>query len=258
MNIVLDDISCINGVYYLSAKTHDEFERAYTWIRKNEKRLYDDEVVETLPYISPHHIHHHEWKLRQATFIRLKRYFQAQAVHSGSLDIGCGNGWFTHHLHKWVKEPVFGVDINPLELEQAARLFQQSDCRFVYADIFKADFPQNHFDLICLNSVIQYFPSIDQLLKRLLTFLRDGGEIHIVDSPVYREKEVNAARQRTSHYYEKMGMPEMTEHYFHHSWKAFDGYPYVRMYPKSPFVNQLRSKFIQKQNPFPWLRIRKK
>ena len=246
-----------NGVYYLTSAVTESFENAYISVRKREKRIYDDGLVKLLPNIHSDHFHHSEWNLRRSHFFRLKRYFGQYKIQNGALDLGCGNGWFTHHLHQWIKAPVYGIDVNRLELEQAARLFNQPTCTFIYADIFTAVLPPHHFDLICLNSVIQYFPSLEQLLNHLFSLLRDKGEIHIIDSPLYQEKELADAKARTRSYYDTMGLPEMAEHYFHHSWDALGGFNYDKLYSNTMLINKLKSKFIKRQNPFPWLRLKK-
>ena len=74
------------------------------------------------------------------------------------------------------------------------------------------------FDTIIAASCVQYFPDLRKLINRLLELLAPSGEIHIIDSPIYRTtNEINAAQKRSRDHFISMGFPEMAEWYFHHS-----------------------------------------
>ncbi len=66
-------------------------------------------------------------------------------------------------------------------------------------------------------SVIQYFPDLPALIRGLRKLLTKRGEVHIIDSPLYGEQGLAAARERTRAYYAGLGFPEMGEQYFHHT-----------------------------------------
>ncbi|MEO8399953.1 MAG: hypothetical protein ABI550_09100, partial [Ignavibacteriaceae bacterium] len=118
-------------------------------------------------------------------------------------------------------------------------------------DIFTDIFTSNIFNFIIVSSAVQYFSDLRNLLFRLSHFLAINGEIHIIDSPIYTEDEVSGAKKRTEEYYKSIGEPEMTDFYFHHSWKSLQGFDYE-------ILNKNFFKFFKmssKVNPFPWIKI---
>ena len=169
------------------------------------------------------------------------------------LDLGCGNGWFTKRISKISGVEVLGADINQAELEQAARLFSSPNCFFGYGDIFDEVWPKEYFDQIILNSCIQYFPKLRQLLDRLLTLLNDDGEIHILDSPLYSTGELVAASGRSREYFKGRQVPQMIKHYHHHSWQDLDEYKYKLAYSPRSWRSVLRRKLFKSDSPFPWI-----
>src|SRR5204863_6137463 len=93
---------------------------------------------------------------------------------------------------------------------------------FLYADIRSGVFEKPCTDTIILASVIQYFPDPHILLSNLQKILTPEGQIHIIDSPFYREENVLFAKQRSEKYFIESGQPEMRSYYFHHSWKVLE------------------------------------
>ena len=168
--------------------------------------------------------------------------------------MGCGNGWFSHHLSLIPNTEVHAVDLNISELQQAARIFKKEGLHFIYADIFSKEADILHsFDVITVNSCIQYFSDIQAVIEVLTSKLTDSGELHILDSPFYKETEKAGAKERTSRYYKKVGVPEMAAHYFHHSLTDLERYD-VLYQPKQTVLNRMLRKRI---NPFSWIRITK-
>lgn len=241
------------NLYFLT-REEDDFEKAYLNVREKEGRLYSDEIVAQLPRLPKGHPHFKEWKMRQWNTERLLQYLQKKEANS-ILDLGCGNGWLTHQIAKRTKAKVLGVDINSTELLQANRLFSNDNCQFAYGDIFQEGLPMYFFDIIILDSCVQYFPDLKQLVNRLQSFLKRNGEIHILDSPFYDEKKVKEARQRSYDYYLERGNEKMKAHYFHHTWQTLQQYNYKILYRPDTFLNWLGRKFLKQGTPFPWILI---
>jgi len=103
--------------------------------------------------------------------------------------------------------------------------------------------------LILLNSTVQYFSDLNKLIRRLFEFLKEDGEIHIIDSPFYTESERVNARKRTESYFEKLNVPEMIEYYHHHSYSELKTFKHKILY-KPSMLN-----FIKRDSPFPWIRL---
>lgn len=253
--IFFENLNLLPGRVHYFAEPGRNFERVYLSARKKESRLYPDEEAERLPFVSADNPHRAEWALRRQSFYRLRRYFQKRVGDGLVLDLGCGSGWLTRYLSNWLACKTLGLDINEAELQQAARLCAESNCVFAYGDIFAIDFPANTFQYIILNSVIQYFESLERLLKRLLILLKPGGEIHILDSPFYSVSELAAARRRSLQYYQKIDEEAMGQYYFHHSWASLASFSYEKLYPKAAFAERVKVYFGGKRNPFPWIKI---
>ncbi|HYM93492.1 MAG TPA: class I SAM-dependent methyltransferase [Chitinophagaceae bacterium] len=215
-------------------KTKDAaFEELYLQLRKQENRIYTDEQVALLPDIDPGHCHSKEWQIRKRSSQRLFRYLRAKGKTLEILEIGCGNGWLSAKLSGIASASVTGLDINSYEIEQAKRVFKKNtNLRFEQGNPFTGILNDEQFDIIIFAASIQYFSSLQRIIKKALSLLRLGGEIHIIDTNFYKESELKNARLRSKNYYEMIGHPCMAEYYFHHcidELKAFN-YKVIR-YP---------------------------
>jgi len=158
------------------------------------------------------------------------------------LDIGCGNGWMTNRLHQ-LGHTVAGIDLNKAELEQAEQVFGTNEkMQWIYADVLKDSLPVSPVEAIVLAASCQYFPDLNELTKTLAILLKAGGEIHLLDSMFYKADEQQNARQRTQDYYEKMGHPEMSEYYHHHTREALLALGYQRKDERSFLAKILNRK----------------
>jgi SAM-dependent methyltransferase len=228
----------------------------YLRLRQKEGRLYSDEVVARLPDLPRGHPLADEWRARSASASRLTRYLTLRPKPLHILDLGCGNGWLSNLLAQ-SGHVVTGADLNRLELGQAARVFLPNpNLSFVEVDTESLPFKPQSFDLILLASVIQYFKDLAALLRSLTAFLKPRGEIHLVDSPLYADEELEEAARRSRDYFSSLGYPEMTEYYFHHRFSALDGFNFKILY--QPHTIWLRAKqFLgQVDSPFPWVVLR--
>ena len=240
----------IDGVI-VSSPIKSEFENIYLKVRQLENRFYSDEEVALLPFASKNNLHKREWELRVKSLKRFKSYLETLKNKSEILDIGCGNGWFCGHLSKIFSCKFYCVDVNLTELKQAVRVFKNQNITFYFADINENIFQEKYFDFILLNSTVQYFSDLNKLIRRLFEFLKEDGEIHIIDSPFYTESERINARKRTESYFEKLNVPEMIEYYHHHSYSELKTFKHKILYkPKKSILN-----FIKRNSPFPWIRL---
>lgn len=256
-HITRDIIRNEKGVLYLSEVQGQSFEDLYLKVRERENRILNDEELKNLPETSVDHPHHKEWKIRADTAFVFGQYLKKKTGELQILDLGCGNGWFAAKMALLPNVSVTGLDVNRQELEQASRVFHFPNLQFAYGDIFEAILPAETFDLITLNSVIQYFPDLKQLLTRLYTLLKAEGEIHLLNSHLYKTKELGLARKRSQLYYQKLGFPEMAQHYFHHSWEELRAFHWEKLHFQPSFWLKIRNRLWPKKSPFPWLRITK-
>ena len=245
-----------NGIYIVS-KFDKEFEKLYLKIREREKRIYSDLEVSKLPSILPSSPHFREWKLRKRSLSRFINYIQKFNDKLNLLDVGSGNGWFSANIVNRSSIDIYALDVNKFELEQAARVFNYQNIIFIYGNIFDNIFEKHSYDIITLNSSIQYFDDLDKLIKRLFYFLTDEGEIHILDSPIYNQNELAGANERTTRYYISTGFPVMEKHYYHHTFDELKDFNYKILYDPKAVQNNLKKIFGFKDSPFPWIRITK-
>ena len=91
------------------------------------------------------------------------------------------------------------------------------------------------------------------MFSTLKSFLKPNGEIHIIDSPFYKNDAITEAQKRTLNYYTSIGFPEMASNYFHHS--VDDILEFKTLYAnKNKFLNKI---LLKKDSPFPWLCYKK-
>ena len=234
-----------NGVYFLTPPSSD-FEDAYTAIRNKEKRLLTDENVLLLPHSK---INQNEWKKRIWTLNQFEEYLTKKRFES-ILDIGCGNGWFTSRLSKHA-ETVIGLDVGVTELEQAARCFCHEKCTFICCSNWK-EIPEKTFDCITFNGSAHYFDTNAEFWESLYRLLKPGGEIHLLDSPIYEAKEREFAKERSSKYFKEMGVPKAANFYKQIVWKDLPTNKKIRYRP-----NRFLNKLFNHRSPFPWICIYK-
>lgn len=227
-----------------------DFEDLYIAVRQQEKRIYTDEQLQLLPDID--HIYYDEWKIRKRSSERLTAYLAKKRRFLKILEVGCGNGWLSAKLSNIPNSRVTGLDINQLEIEQANRVFKKDNLEFIYDSFNDNTFDSEKFDVIVFAASLQYFPSVINVLKQALTILRAGGEVHIIDTPFYTPDDAEKADERSHKYYAALGIPEMAEHYFHHSISEFWGFKYDILFDPTSMFNR-----FFKKDPFYWIRIRK-
>jgi len=107
------------------------------------------------------------------------------------LDVGCGSGIISHFLTKHAEE-VYGIDICPNRLRFINIIKEKENIRnliLIGADIFSLPFPDNTFDLIILNGVLEWVGCAHRLegprdlqkegLKNILGKLKKGGKLYL-------------------------------------------------------------------------------
>jgi len=228
------------------------FEKLYLEIRKKEQRIYPDEQVALLPDISQSHIHYKEWQLRKISAGRLLGYLKKKNKPLKILEVGCGNGWLSAKLADIEKTTVVALDINHVELKQGASVFgNKTNLYFEYGDIRDEAFAKREFDIIIFAASLQYFPSLARILRAAVGLLALKGEVHILDTPLYKDDEIERARQRTKNYYALAGFPEMGVFYYHHPFGGLKHFKHRIMYNPFSALNKL----FRKISPFYWVCI---
>lgn len=253
------ELENIDGVFVQRSLADDPFEQQYLEIRRKEGRLYTDAQVRSLPMPSGKLGTTLEWRVRALSSALLVQHLQARAGEGAILELGCGNGWLSQLLAQSLQRDVCGIDVNRTELTQAARVFGHDQrLSFIAADIQTLALPREFFDVIVLPACIQYFADPAALVIRLLAQLRDGGELHILDSPLYADPQrASESAARSLRYFSELGVPALAEHYHQHTYATFDRFAVQLLFdPRRPSA-RLRRMFKLKQLHFPWLCLRK-
>lgn len=208
----LQDAERVNGVYLFAPPS--AFEAHYGAVRAREGRILTDAQVRALPE-APGLWNAEEWRMRARSAARLCAHLAVRGPGRRVLEVGCGNGWLSGLLQR-AGHTVIGIDPFTEELEQAARCFPGGPA-FARADLFASPLPMGGFDAVVFAASIQYFPDITATLRRALTLLAPGGEVHVLDTVLYTgPREAAAAKARSRAYYTALGFPEMAAHYHAH------------------------------------------
>jgi SAM-dependent methyltransferase len=240
----------VNGVYYID-EPQKNFEELYIKLREAEGRIYSDDQVKQLPEISPNHRHYNEWLVRKKSSKALINYLRNEKKNKAILELGCGNGWLTNKLTELPGSQLIGLDVNISELEQGARVFgSKQNLVFVCSDVFKIKFK---FDYIILAGVIAYFKDLDKLISSLISNLNPNGEIHIIDSPFY--KDTGKAKQNSARYYSDLGFEEMINYYHHHSLDGIKQFKYEILNNPNSIIEKIKRKLGSSVPPFYWIKI---
>lgn len=234
----------------------NDFEQCYIKIREREGFLFSDQQVRMLPQVSQRDPNYSKWRMRQKSTSRLLKYLTSHAdQHNLILDLGCGNGWFSHKIATQVSCRVEAWDVNQTEIKQAQRVFQLNKLNFEVKNIFDNGINQK-FDFIILNSVLQYFQHAPTVIKRLLSLLKPHGEIHVLDSPFYTDLTILDAQKRSLAYFQQAGVSEMANHYFHHNFDDLHIFNPVLLYDPNTVFNKILRNVIHFDSPFLWIKIK--
>ena len=244
----------ING-FLLQPNTCDinAFQELYVALRLKEGRIYSEEEIAELPVLPASHSHYKEWLIRTRSCNKLLRYIKRHGHICNILEVGCGNGWLSAQLSSISKARVTGIDINTVELEQARKVFRNiNNLTFIEGDLRSGILADEKFDLIVFAASVQYFQSLNQILKVAMSYVTLQGEIHIIDSHLYQQHEIVLARQRSKKYFTEIGFPEMAHLYFHHGIHELESLQFSILYNPNSWINKLAFQ----RNPFPWIVIK--
>ena len=231
-----------------------DFEKLYHSLRTNEHRIYSNDELAMLPEISLHHEHHSEWEIRKRNSTHFIDYLKQKNKPLKILDIGCGNGWFAHKIASISNTEVLAIDLNYEELKQASLVFKNKEnLHFAYGSMDSIMNTGIQFDCIIFSASIQYFPSLKNCIHQTFSLLNDLGEIHILDTILYKSHQIDAAKKRSRNYFQSLGFDKMNNQYFHYSIDELDEFNYTII--RKP--NNIQKYIFRNKNPFFWIRILK-
>lgn len=232
---------------------HADFSDQYLALRQREGRVFSDEELSQLPKVIRNHPLRKEWKVRERSSNLLVNYISSLNKKIKLLEVGCGNGWMSNRLAGIPSAFITGIDVNLAELEQARRVFKKPNLEFIYGSLGDDFLTGKNYDLIVFASSIQYFPSLSNTVRNCMKILSAYGEIHVIDSHFYSDREKIPARIRSQEYFQTLGAPLMDSYYFHHGYNDLQGFQFKVM---NKFQLQLVH-LAGRRRGFPWICIKK-
>lgn len=252
----LNQFNPVDGVLALS-DFDKVFEMSYLQIKKFEKRDYPDAEIKLLPFASKSNPHKAEWIYKSKSFLRLKFYLSYKKSGLNILDLGCGSGWFASKILKESNHNIYCVDFKLTDLKQGAKLFSSNKIKFIYADLFSIKLPKSSFDLVIINSAIHFFSDFKNLMRELFYLLTPQGEIHIINSPFYKEDEIEIEKNKIFKYYDYLGVPLMKEKHFFHTLGNLNSFNYSILYNPYTFKTRFLAVAFGKDSPYPWILVKR-
>ncbi len=94
------------------------------------------------------------------------------------LDIGCGNGMFLYNLKKFGKFHVYGIDTSSYVVDQAKTKLGLENISV--GTLERNTYPDNFFDVITLNHVIEHLPNPKKNMVEINRILKKEGLLMII------------------------------------------------------------------------------
>lgn len=195
--------------------TYQQFIEEYEIIRKAEGRGAPHAAYyRALPYQDLNGTMKRDWRIRAASFDAflvkiLQPLENARRRSLGILDLGAGNGWLANRLAQRGHQ-VAAVDLASNDFDGlGAHRFYQTRFTPVQADFNRLPLAEGQADLVIYNAAFHYAQSYERTLAETLRVLCPEGQIVILDTPVYREKQSGAqmVREREADFIRRYGFP---------------------------------------------------
>ncbi|TPX27651.1 class I SAM-dependent methyltransferase [Cylindrospermopsis raciborskii] len=121
--------------------------------------------------------------------LAFERYLEAQIYQtldfkSPILDVGCGDGLFAKMVFSEKLDT--GIDPDSKEIERAREVDAYQELIQCRGD--KIDKPDNYYQTVFSNSVLEHIPDIDPVLREVYRLLKPGGSFYIAVPSDYFDK----------------------------------------------------------------------
>lgn len=222
--------------------------------QQREGLVLPDELLPQLPSLPRNHPKRSYWELQGYALERLAARTRLLPYRLSVLVVGCGNGWSAKYLSRLEKTTVLGIDFVQANIDQARWAFKEDlNPDFQLADIFEDAIDPSAFDMVVFNGIAEVYPDVGLLLGQALEFLNPKGEVHLIGTPFWELSRIPSARKKQMAHFEKIGVPEMKDHYYFHSVEEMTALGCHLLY--SPYVRNgsLKSRVHRgKDSPYPW------
>jgi SAM-dependent methyltransferase len=192
-----------------------QFMREYQQVRTAEGRgSIDAAYYRALPFADLSGRFTADWSIRARSFKALVQKVlqpleRAQQRPLLILDLGAGNGWLSYRLaQRGHRMAAIDLLINP---QDGLGAHVHYDVAFtpVQAEFDRLPFDAVQFDLAIFNASLHYAVDYTMTLREALRVLQPGGQIVVLDSPVYRSGDSGAqmVRERETAFTQAYGFP---------------------------------------------------
>lgn len=221
--------------------------------RDKDNRQWTDPEVEEFPEPFFYNLHQEEWQMKALFWEKFSQYLLTKDQEMRILDVGSGCGWMAHAIAELGVGQVVGLELDPLQTDQAKRLFSHPKLRFTSGDFFRQPLPAESFDLVVLCDVMTWMPDVSETVNAAKYYLNPGGELHIMATPFW--KNDRARRQeyhRLQEYFEDKRLAQILD--FYHLHLREDLEPYHLQYLYQP---QWWKRMFAPQPSFaPWVKLK--
>jgi ubiquinone/menaquinone biosynthesis C-methylase UbiE len=123
------------------------------------------------------------------------------------LDVATGNGGFISYLVENLKDytEITGIDSSASPLKAAEKAHEQANIHFQRMDAACMDFPNDHFDTVCIANSLHHMADLPGVLSEMMRVCKPGG--NLVFCEMYRDGQTET---------------QLTHVYLHHWWVAVD------------------------------------
>jgi ubiquinone/menaquinone biosynthesis C-methylase UbiE len=114
--------------------------------------------------------------------------FAADIENKKVLDSGCGGGRYSVAWRLLGAAPVVGVDISPINIDDANRRVEMANLEsvsFEPGNVLDLPFPENEFDIVFSNGVLHHTTDWEKGVAELVRVLKPGGIgwLYLIENP---------------------------------------------------------------------------
>ncbi len=123
------------------------------------------------------------------------------------LDVATGSGGFIAFLLDNIRDfrDITGIDINQRPLEAARNAFLRDNIHFIQMDASRMEFPDAHFDTVCIANSLHHFEDLPSVLAEMKRVCKPLGQFIICE--MYCDGQTDAQQTHVA---------------LHHWWAAVD------------------------------------
>lgn len=127
--------------------------------------------------VNPRHVMEYRWDGMRYGMLSKGIPFKGKL-----LDIGCGLGHFCRYIRaRNIYIEPYGIDISPKAIEYSKKLAKKTGMKmkFKMGDAENIPYPDNYFDFVVAQEVIEHVDSPARVLNEIKRVLKLGGEVYI-------------------------------------------------------------------------------